>query len=229
MPKGPLDKQQELQSCDSTDQCLINQSSAKQFRDSLPHDLSLVGEYAVLEPMELSHINDLNVAAADGELWNLKVTTVPNEQGMSAYVAHAIRQRDKGRELPFVIRRLSDKRIVGATRYYQINATNRNFSIGYTWLSESAQRTSINTECKLMLLQHAFEKASCISVQWHTHHQNTRSQAAIKRLGASLEGVLRNHMILADGRIRHTHCFSLLDTEWPASKAYLLERLSPTI
>ena len=104
---------------------------------------------------------------------------------------------------------------------------NRNCAIGYTWYSESAQRTGINTECKLMLLQHAFEEAACISVQWHTHHDNLRSQAAIKRLGATFEGVLRNHMILPDGRIRHTHCFSMLDEEWPASKAFLMQRLVP--
>ena len=201
-------------------------STENQFSENLPHDLTLSGEYTALEPMQLSHIDDLNVAAADGELWNLKVTSVPTKQGMPTFVEHALKQRDKGRELPFVVRRLSDNRIVGTTRYYQINPQNRNFSIGYTWYSESAQRTSINTECKLMLLQHAFEKAGCISVQWHTHHENTRSQAAIKRLGATFEGVLRNHMILADGRIRHTHCFSMLDQEWPASKASLQQRLA---
>ncbi len=204
----------------------VNADSHTRFKDKLPHSLTLSGTHAVLEPMQLAHVVDLNIAANDGELWRLKVTRVPTEQGMQAYVEHALQQRDKGREFPFVIRRLSDKRIVGTTRYYQISSTNRNCSIGYTWYSKSAQRTGINSECKLMLLEHAFEQLSCISVQWHTHHENTRSQEAIRRLGASFEGVLRNHMILPDGRIRHTHCFSMLDTEWPSSKAHLEERLA---
>ncbi|MFT6406791.1 MAG: RimJ/RimL family protein N-acetyltransferase [Arenicella sp.] len=195
------------------------------FGDALAHDLTLSGEHASLEPMQLSHVSDLNAAAADGELWRLKVTSVPSEEGMLAFVEHALRQRDSDHELPFVVRRLSDNRVVGTTRYYHIKPEHRNFSIGFTWYSESAQRTGINSECKLMLLQHAFETAGCISVQWHTYHGNKRSQAALIRLGASFEGVLRNHMILADGRIRDTHCFSMLDVEWPASKKHLLQRL----
>lgn len=204
----------------------LNAKSVRLFNQNRTDTLVLSGQHAALEPMQLSHVNDLNAAADDGELWRLKVTRVPTEQGMQAYVEHALQQRAKGRELPFVIRRLSDKRIVGTTRYYQISSTNRNCSIGYTWYSKSAQRTGINSECKLMLLEHAFEQLSCISVQWHTHHENTRSQEAIRRLGASFEGVLRNHMILPDGRIRHTHCFSMLDTEWPSSKAHLEDRLA---
>ncbi|MFT4634979.1 MAG: RimJ/RimL family protein N-acetyltransferase [Arenicella sp.] len=199
--------------------------SEQQFRNALAHELSFIGEQVSLEPMQLSHVNDLNIAAADGELWRLSVTSIPKEEGMLAYVEHALRQREDGHELPFVVRRLSDDRIVGTTRYYQIKPEHRNFSIGFTWYSESAQRTGINTEAKLMLLQHAFESAGCISVQWHTYHGNKRSQAALLRLGASFEGVLRNHMILADGRIRHTHCFSMLDLEWSDSKSYLLQRL----
>lgn len=198
----------------------------KLFSSKLRHNLTLSGTHAVLEPMQLAHIDDLNAAAADGELWNLKVTTVPTSSQMPRFVEHALKQRDKGRELPFVIRNQDNNRIVGTTRYYQIKPANRNFSIGYTWISISAQRTGINTECKLMLLEHAFEEANCISVQWHTHHENIRSQTAIIRLGAKFEGILRNHMILPDGRIRHTHCFSMLDQEWPASKAYLQERLA---
>jgi len=197
----------------------------QKFVDALSPQLTLRGKHASLEPLQLSHVSDLNEAAVDGELWHLSVTTVPSKQSMLNYVEHALRQRDSKLELPFVVRRLSDNKVVGTTRYYQIRPEHRNFSIGYTWYSESVQRTAINTECKLMLLQHAFEEAGCISVQWHTHHDNKRSQAAILRLGASFEGVLRNHMILADGRIRHTHCFSMLDDEWPASKAYLTERL----
>lgn len=217
MPNDDLDSQTDTSS---------TLSEIETFQQKMSQDLMLKGDHAALEPMQLSHVVDLNSAASDGELWQLKVTTVPTEQGMQIYVEQALKQRTKGYQLPFVIRRLSDNKIVGTTRYYQISPTNRNCSIGYTWYSKSAQRTGINSECKLMLLEHAFEKAACISVQWHTHHENTRSQAAITRLGASFEGVLRNHMILADGRIRHTHCFSMLDTEWPASKAFLQSRLA---
>jgi len=200
----------------------------QQFAKALTQQLTLSGKHASLEPMQLSHVGDLNDAAADGELWRLRVTTVPKEPRMLNYVEHALQKRDLGIELPFVVRRLSDNRVVGSTRYYHIKPEHRNLSIGYTWYSESVQRTAINTECKLMLLRHAFEEAACISVQWHTHHDNIRSQAAILRLGAHFEGVLRNHMILSDGRIRHTHCFSMLDDEWPASKAYLTKSLEKT-
>ncbi len=195
------------------------------YKSALPHDLVLRGRYLALEPMHTEHIDDLVQAASDGELWKLKVTEIPDTKSMPSYVQSALRQREQGAQLPFVVRRLSHQRIVGATRYYHLNDINRNLSIGYTWYSESVQNTSINTEAKLLLLTHAFESAGCISVQWHTHHENKRSQAAIKRLGASFEGVLRNDKILSDGRIRHTHCFSMLDDEWPASKAYLNSRL----
>lgn len=191
----------------------------------MPHDLVLRGNDVALEPMLNAHVDDLVQAASDGKLWELKVTEVPDAKRMPAFVRSALEKREQGMHLPFVVRRLSDQRIVGTTSYYRLNDADRNLSIGYTWYSESVQNTSINTETKLLLLTHAFEHAGCISVQWHTHHENTRSQAAIKRLGASFEGVLRNDRILSDGRIRHTHCFSMLDNEWPASKAFLNGRL----
>ena len=204
----------------------VTLSAETAFRNKVSHELELSGEHAILEPMQLGHVDELNAAALDGELWKLKVTSVPINSEMLAYVEHAISQRSKGHQLPFVVRDKASKRVIGTTRYYQISPTNRNLSIGYTWYSESAQRTGVNTECKLMLLQHAFEEAGCISVQWHTHHENIRSQTAILRLGAKFEGVLRNHMILPDGRIRHTHCFSMLDVEWPSSKDHLKGRLA---
>jgi len=105
-------------------------------------------------------------AASDGQLWNLKVTEVPNEEAMPAFVDAALNQREQGEQLPFVVRRLSDQRIVGTTRYYRLSDTDRNLSIGYTWYSESVHNTAINTEAKLLLLSHAFEAAECISVQW---------------------------------------------------------------
>ena len=197
-----------------------------QYLDALPQGLSLKGDYLILEPLSLSHHDELNQAAADGELWNLEVTNVPDIASMYSVIELALELKEQGSQLPFVVRRLSDQRVVGSTRYYRLNNTDRNLSIGYTWYSASVHRTAINTECKLLLLQHAFEVADCISVQWHTHHENFVSQAAIKRLGAKFEGVLRNDKILSDGRIRHTHCFSMLDQEWPTSKKYLIDRLS---
>ena len=196
------------------------------FNENITPDLRLNGRFARLEPLELSHVDDLNEAAKDGELWNLDVTSVPSADGMLDYVQRALSLKEQGIQLPFVVRRNSDNKVVGTTRYYEINEQNRNLSIGYTWYSASAQNTPINTECKFMLLSNAFDKASCISVQWHTYHGNTRSQKAILRLGAKFEGVLRNHMILRDGRIRHTHCFSMLDEEWPSAKANLNEKLT---
>ncbi len=195
------------------------------YRSALPPDLALSGSHVALEPMQLTHVDDLIGAARDGELWRLKVTEVPDAKGMPAFVKSSLEKREQGAHLPFIVRRLSDQRIVGTTSYYRLDDINRNLSIGYTWYSESVQNTLVNTETKLLLLTQAFERAACISVQWHTHHENTRSQAAIRRLGASFEGILRNDRILSDGRIRHTHCFSMLDTEWPASKAFLNGRL----
>jgi RimJ/RimL family protein N-acetyltransferase len=196
------------------------------FKENLSPELSLNGEFACLEPLELGHVDDLNEAAKDGDLMNLKVTSIPSEDGMFDYIQRALSLKEKGIQLPFVVRRNSDNKIVGTTRYYEINEQNRNLSIGYTWYSASAQNTPINTECKHMLLSNAFDQAACISVQWHTYHGNTRSQKAILRLGAKFEGVLRNHMILPDGRIRHTHCFSMLDEEWPLAKANLEAKLA---
>jgi len=195
------------------------------FRDGLTLDLTLTGEYAALQPLQLEHTEALSRAAADGELWNLNFTLIPNATQMQASVASAIANREAGLEFPFVVRRLSDDQIVGATRYYFIEPEHRNLSIGYTWYAQSAQRTAINSECKLLLLTHAFERLGCISVQWHTDNLNKRSQAAIERLGAKFEGVLRNHKIMPDGRYRHTHCYSMIDQEWPASKAFLSERI----
>ena len=196
------------------------------FNNGLADTLTLTGKHAELQALSIEHIDALNHAAADGELWNLHYTNVPNPQQMPKVIADALDNQSEGKEFPFVVRRLSDAKIVGSTRYYFIEPAHRNLSIGYTWYAQSAQRTAINTECKLLLLQHAFENLKCISVQWHVDDQNTRSQAAVERLGAKFEGILRNHKIMRDGRYRHTHCYSMLDSEWPAAKTFLTERLA---
>jgi len=146
----------------------------QQFSVSLSQNLTLQGQYVSLEPMDIGHVDELNKAVSDGELWNLKETPIPNPESMKTYMENAIGQREKGRQLPFIVRRLSDGIIVGTTRFYNIKPANRNLSIGDTWYSASVHRTAINTESKLLLLTHAFEKAGCISVQWHTVHENFR-------------------------------------------------------
>ena len=188
--------------------------------------LSLLGNHVELEPLQTSHAENLAEAARDGELWKLRFTSVPHPSKTTAYIGEALSQRDRGVQQPFAVRRLSDDRIVGCTRYYDIDQQHRNRSIGYTWYAASAQRTAVNTECKLLLLRHAFEREQCISVAFHTDNLNLRSQAAIARLGAVKEGVLRNHRIMPDGRIRHTWCYSITSEEWPAIKAQLTKRLA---
>jgi RimJ/RimL family protein N-acetyltransferase len=188
--------------------------------------ITLRGKFAGLEPLETHHVEALGDAASDGELWNLKVTTVPSRQGMANYVQTALNNQAAGEQQAFVIKRLADDKVVGCTRYYQINLENRNLSIGFTWHAESVQRTAINTECKLLLLTHAFEELKCIGVAFHVDDTNLKSQTAVQRLGATKEGILRNHMIMPDGRFRHTHCYSIIDTEWPAVKPKLIDRLT---
>lgn len=187
---------------------------------------SLVGQDVSLEPMQIEHVDGLVSAASDGQLWNLQYTGVPAPDQMQSVVEQAIVQRELGLEFPFIVRMNKSGLIVGSTRYYGVAPQNRKVSIGYTWYSQSVQRTSVNTECKYLLLELAFDHMSCVSVQWHTDHRNKSSQAAIKRLGAKFEGVLRNDRIMPDGVIRHTHCFSMLDSEWPDSKQHLMSRLN---
>lgn len=192
----------------------------------LTPELILRGEHAALEPLTASHTNQLGDAAADGELWNLHFTSVPNRDHVSSYISEALHYQKQGIQQPFVVKRLNDNRIVGCTRYYDIDRKHRTIAIGYTWYSKSVQRTAINTECKLLLLTHAFEELNCISVAFHTDDQNTVSQVAITRLGAKKEGVLRNNKIMPDGRIRDTWCFSIIDSEWPEVKQKLVSRLA---
>ncbi|NND81044.1 MAG: GNAT family N-acetyltransferase [Gammaproteobacteria bacterium] len=196
------------------------------FQQGLPADLCLRGQFASLEPMSLEHEADLNAAAADGELYKLKVTRVPDLNEMPATIELALQEKQAGSKFPFVVRRLSDGRIVGSTSYYDIRPEHKNVAIGFTWYGKSAQRSAINTECKLLLLSHAFERLGCIAVAFHVDDTNTVSQAAVTRLGAKHDGVLRNHQLMPDGRIRHTYCYSITDAEWPAIKQRLMARLA---
>lgn len=187
--------------------------------------LVLQNDFVRLEPLEAAHEEALVEAAADGELWNLIYTGVPRAETARAYIREALDECARGNQYPFVVRRLHDQRIVGSTRYYDISSEHQNLAIGYTWYAQSAQRTVVNTACKSLLLEHAFEKLRCICVAFHTDQLNTRSQAAIARLGARKDGVLRNHRIMPNGRIRDTWCFSIAHAEWPGIKQRLSQRL----
>lgn len=168
----------------------------------------------------------LAVAAEDGSMWESKVTTIPRPEKMRAYVAQALAELDAGVSMPFVTIDRRSGRVVGTTRFMNIEAPHRRLEIGTTWIGKSFQRTAINTEAKYLMLRHAFETLRCIAVDLRTHEKNLQSRAAIERLGAKLDGILRNHRILPDGSIRNTASYSIVDAEWPAVKARLEARLS---
>jgi RimJ/RimL family protein N-acetyltransferase len=183
------------------------------------------GQHVRLEPLSAAHEESLIAAAGDGELWNSTVTVVPSRATMAAYIASALEAQAQGQELPFVIIRRSSEQIVGTTRFYFIDRENRHVEIGYTWVAASAQRTGVNTEAKLLLLTHAFERWRCIRVAFVTDVLNQQSRTALLRLGAKQEGILRNHMVMPGGRYRDSVCFSIIEAEWPEVKARLEAKL----
>lgn len=178
-------------------------------------------EHATLEPLTVEHVGALNHAAADGELWRLWYTGVPAPNKMAAYVATALDMRTRLDAMPFVVRENRSGDIVGCTRYFNVDAANRRLEIGHTWYAKRIQRSAINTECKLLLLTHAFEKLKCIAVEFRTHWFNHASRAAIARLGAKQDAVLRNHQVSPDGSYRDTVVFSIIESEWPAVRQHL--------
>src|SRR6266850_472971 len=185
----------------------------------------LEGQHVRLEPLSQAHEESLIAAAVDGELWNSTVTVVPSRATMGAYIGSALDAQAQGRELPFVIIRKSSGQVVGSTRFCCIERDHRRVEIGYTWLAASSQRTEVNTEAKLLLLTHAFERLRCIRVEFITDVLNQQSRTAILRLGAKQEGVLRNHMVMPNGRLRDSVCFSIIEAEWPEVKSRLEDRL----
>ena len=190
--------------------------------------VTLEGQYVRLEPLAPVQKESLIAAASDGELWNSMVTIVPSRETMSSYIESALHGQFQGRELPFVVISKPLGRLVGTTRFYNIEREHRTVAIGYTWLSASAQRTPVNTETKLLLLTHAFEHWRCIRVELVTDVLNEQSRKAILRLGAKQEGVLRNHMLMPNGRIRDSACFSIIALEWPDVRVRLLSKLVRT-
>ncbi|WAT16139.1 GNAT family N-acetyltransferase [Xanthomonas fragariae] len=184
----------------------------------------LRGQHATLEPLQAEHADGLRDALGDGALSRLWYTGVPAPAQVDGYVAAALAAQADGEMLPFVVRDAAGE-IVGCTRYYALDATVPRLSIGYTWYAPRVQRTGVNTETKLMLLQHAFETLGCLSVVLETSWFNHTSRAAIARLGAKQDGVLRNYTRHADGTPRDTVVFSIIDTEWVGVKRHLQFRL----
>jgi len=183
--------------------------------------VTLKGEHATLEPLEAKHEAALRGAAADGELWRLWYTSVAPPDRIGEYIARALDMRERLGAMPFAVRQNATGEVVGCTRYFNVDAANRRLEIGHTWYSKRVQRTAINTECKLLLLTHAFDVLCCIAVEFRTHWFNHASRVAIERLGAKQDGVLRNHQLLADGSKRDTVVFSIIDGEWPAVRQHL--------
>jgi len=183
--------------------------------------VTLAGNHATLLPLGREHVDALAAAAADGELWRLWYTSVAPPGRMGAYVDSALDMRERQDAMPFVVRDNASGDVVGCTRMFNVDAANRRLEIGYTWYARRVQRTPVNTECKLLLLTHAFETLRCIAVEFRTHWFNHASRAAIARLGAKQDGVLRNHQVMPDGSRRDTVVFSIIDGEWPAVRAHL--------
>jgi RimJ/RimL family protein N-acetyltransferase len=179
-----------------------------------------------LEPMTAGHAPALEAAAADGELWNLRITSVPAPGETAAYVAAALKGQDQGHMLPFVAVDVASGRLIGSTRYHDIVQPIERLEIGYTWYGKSWQRTHVNTTCKLLLMTHAFETLGAKLVGWRTDNYNFASQKAIERLGARKDGVLRHHAPRRDGTVRDTVMYSLLAGEWPEVKAHLQYQLA---
>jgi N-acetyltransferase len=179
-----------------------------------------------LEPMSQDHIPALRAAASDGALWELWFTTVPSPDETAAHVAAALRGLQDGHMLPWVVRDLDSGAVVGSTRYHDIVADIDRVEIGHTWYAKSRQRTHVNTTCKLMLLEHAFETLGCKVVGLRTDNFNFRSQKAIEALGAKKDGVIRHHRARRDGTVRDTHMYSIILPEWPAVKRHLEWRLT---
>ena len=197
-------------------------SSIKRFVDPI----TLKGEHATLEPLSREHEAGVKAAAADGDLWQLWYTSVPAPDKVAAWIDASLAMREKLGAMPFVIRDNASGDIVGSTRYFNVEPAHRRLEIGHTWHAKRVQRTAINTECKLMLLTHAFETLACIAVEFRTNFFNFQSREAIARLGAKQDGILRNHQLTPEGLLRDTVVFSLIDSEWPTAKRNLIYRLT---
>jgi RimJ/RimL family protein N-acetyltransferase len=188
--------------------------------------ITLHGQFVSLVPLAHAHHDDLVAAVEDGQLWTLWYTSIPAPAGVSAEIERRLQLQAQGSMVPFAVIEKASGQAVGMTTYMHIDAPNRRLEIGSTWYRKRVQRSMLNTECKLLLLTHAFEQLGCLGVEFRTHFFNRQSRAAIERLGAKLDGILRQHHIVANGTVRDTCVYSILDREWPAVKAHLTHQLA---
>ncbi len=186
----------------------------------------LAERYVILEPLALVHEESLQDAAQDGELWNIRVTSVPEPDQTKKYIEDALAMREAGSRFAFVVLEAGSYKVLGTTSFHDILPAVKRVEIGYTWYRQSSQRSHVNTTCKLMMMTHAFETLGCNVVGWRTDNFNFSSQAAIERLGAKKDGVIRGHAMRRDGTIRDTVMYSLRSDEWPEVKAQLLHSLN---
>jgi len=186
-------------------------------------NIELSGAVVTLEPLDMNHVEPLQAAVMDGEFWKLWFARVPSPDQMANYVMHAVADAKKG-NIAFAVRLNKTNRIVGTTRFYNVDELNRRPMLGYTWYAKSVCRTRVNSETKLLLLQHVFEQKEAIAVEFRTHFFNQTSRTSIERLGAKQDGILRSHQIMPDGSIRDTVVYSILRHEWPSVKNSLLSR-----
>jgi RimJ/RimL family protein N-acetyltransferase len=188
--------------------------------------VTLTGKLVTLAPLHPDHHDDLVEAVSDGRLWEHWYTSVPAPEAMSADIEARLERQAAGEMLPFTVRRTDTGRVVGMTTYLNVEPDVPRVEIGSTWIARSAQRTGINAESKLLLLTHAFDVLGCLAVEFRTHWHNAQSRAAIARLGAKRDGVLRNHRRMPDGSLRDTVVFSIVESEWPAVRNGLRHRLA---
>lgn len=188
----------------------------------------LEGDIVQLIPLNLSHRQAILDAASDGNLWDLWFTSIPSVKTIDQYLNEALETQQFQKALPFAVVFKNENKIIGSTRFCNAETEHLRLEIGYTWYAKSHQRSKVNAECKYLLLSHAFEQLKCIAVEFRTHFHNFNSRRAIEALGARQDGVLRNHRIDAQQRIRDTVVFSILNTEWETVKTGLLHRLNQT-
>ena len=181
-----------------------------------------------LQPLGLEHEDGLRAAAKDGELWNLRVTSVPEPENVAAYIQTALKMREAGDRFAFAVLHANTGDVLGSSSYHDILPAVKRVEIGYTWYAARCQRTHVNSTCKLLLMTHAFETLGCNVVGWRTDNFNFASQQAIERLGAQKDGVIRGHAMRRDGTIRDTVMYSMRTGEWPEAKAQLLAGLHKT-
>ena len=187
--------------------------------------VTLSGPHARLEPLSHQHLDGLTEAVKDGELWKLWYTSIPRPEDMGKEIERRLSLQRAGSMLPFTVFDAAGD-VAGMTTYMNVDAANRRVEIGSTWYARRVQRSALNTQCKLLLLAHAFDKLDCIAVEFRTHFFNRQSRQGIERLGAKLDGILRNHQVATNGTLRDTAVYSIIASEWPTVRAHLTYQLN---